>query len=77
MVRFGVGAAELMSTRRPGEVGAVDAGVEMLLVHADEGNWDSCTRRSIASICLLVAPDLFKDWRCEANFSTSTALSSI
>ena len=76
MVKLGVGAAELTSTCRPGDVGAVDAGVWLLLVVADRGACESATRRSMASICLLVAPDCLRDWRCDASLLTSTALSS-
>ena len=76
IVRSGVGAAELTSTCRPGDVGAVEAGVRLRLVATDAGACESATRRSMASICLLVAPDCLRDWRCDASLLTSTALSS-
>lgn len=75
MVRFGVGAGEWTSTCNPGDVGVEEDGVGMLLVVADARIWESATRRSMASICLLVAPDFFRDWRCDASLLTSTSLS--
>jgi hypothetical protein len=76
LVWFGVGEAAWTSTRRPGDVGAVDIGVGCPLLGDDSGNRDSETRRVMASICLLVAPDLLSDGRCAASFSTNTILSA-
>jgi hypothetical protein len=80
IVKFGVGAAELISTCRPGDVGADDAGVGMLLVFADAdagagGVWFSRTRRSRVSICLPGVPDFFRAGMYEATFSTTIAFS--
>lgn len=75
MVRFGVGTADVVPTFPPGDVGGVDAGVWLFDVAVD-GLRDSLIRRSIASICLLVAPDRLRDWRCATNLLTTSVLSS-
>jgi len=61
MVKLGVGAAELRSTRNAGDGGAVDEGVPALVL----GIGDATTeiRRSMAAICLPVLAFL-RDKNC-------------